>query len=41
LVIYSPLLTARRYCLDPAAWLSGALRLIPTCTQAGQPELLP
>jgi hypothetical protein len=30
-VIYSLLITARRYRLDPAAWLSHVLRRIPTC----------
>jgi hypothetical protein len=40
-VIYSLLITARRYRLDPAAWLSDALRRIPTCTQATLPEVLP
>jgi transposase len=40
-VIYSLLITARRYRLDPAAWLSDVLRRIPTCTQANLTELLP
>jgi len=40
-VIYSLLITARRYRLDPAAWLSDVLHRIPTCTQANLPELLP
>ena len=40
-MIYSLLITARRYRLDPAAWLSDVLRRIPTCTQANLPELLP
>jgi hypothetical protein len=40
-VIYSLVITARRYRLDPAAWLSDVLRRIPTCTQANLPELLP
>jgi hypothetical protein len=40
-VIYSLLITARRYPLDPAAWLTDVLRRIPTCTQANLPELLP
>ena len=40
-VIYSLLIPARRYRLDPAAWLSDALRRIPTCTQATLPEVLP
>ena len=40
-VIYSLLITARRYRLDPTAWLSDVLRRIPTCTQANLPELLP
>ena len=40
-VIYSLLITARRYRLDPAAWVSDVLRRIPTCTQANLPELLP
>ena len=37
-MIYSLLITARRYRLDPAAWLSDVLRRIPTCTQANLPE---
>jgi hypothetical protein len=40
-VIYSLLITARRYRLDPTAWLFDVLRRIPTCTQANLPELLP
>jgi transposase len=40
-VIYSLLITARRYRLDPAAWLTDVLRRIPTCTQANLPDLLP
>jgi hypothetical protein len=40
-VIYSLLITAGRYRLDPAAWLSDVLHRIPTCTQANLPELLP
>jgi transposase len=40
-VIYSLLITDRRYRLDPAAWLTDVLRRIPTCTQANLPELLP
>jgi len=40
-VIYSLLITARRYRLDPAAWLTDVLRRIPTCTHAHLPELLP
>jgi len=40
-VIYSLLITARRYRLDPAAWLSDMLRRIPAYTQANLPELLP
>ena len=39
-VIYSLLITARRYRLDPAAWLTDVLRRIPTCTHANLPELL-
>jgi hypothetical protein len=40
-VIYSLLITARRYRLVPAAWLSNVLSRIPTCTQANLTELLP
>ena len=40
-VIYSLLITARRYRVDPAAWLTDVLRRIPTCTHANLPELLP
>jgi hypothetical protein len=40
-VIYSLLITARRYRLDLAAWLSDVLRRIPTCKQANLSELLP
>ena len=40
-VIYSLLITARRYGLDPAAWLGGVLRRIPSCTPANLAELLP
>jgi len=40
-LIYSLLITARRYRLDPTAWLSDVLRRIPTCTQANLTELLP
>ena len=40
-VIYSLLITARRYGLDPAAWLGDVLRRIPTCTPANLAELLP
>jgi hypothetical protein len=40
-VIDSLLITARRYRLDPAAWLTDALRRIPTCTPANLSELLP
>jgi len=40
-VIYSLLITTRRYGLDPAAWLADVLRRIPTCTQANLSELLP
>ncbi len=40
-LIYSLLITARRYRLDPAAWLIDVPRRIPTCTQANLPELLP
>jgi len=40
-VIYSLLITARRYDLDPAAWLGDVLRRIATCTSANLAELLP
>jgi hypothetical protein len=40
-VIYSLLITARRYRLDPPAWLTDVLPRIPTCTQANLLELLP
>ena len=40
-VIYSILVTARRYGLDPAAWLTDVLRWIPSCTPANLAELLP
>lgn len=40
-VIHSLLITARRYRLDPAVWLTDVLRRIPTCNQAHLPELLP
>ena len=40
-VIYSLLITARRYGLDPAAWLTDVLRRIPSCTSANLAELLP
>jgi hypothetical protein len=39
-VIYSVFITARRYGLDPAAWLTDVLRGIPSCTPANLPELL-
>ena len=39
-VIYSLLITAQWYRLNPAAWLSDALHRIPTCTQANLSELL-
>ena len=39
-VIYSLLITALRYGLDPAEWLGGVLRRIPTCTPAKLVELL-
>jgi hypothetical protein len=35
------LITARRYGLDPAAWLTDVLRQIPSCTPANLAELLP
>jgi hypothetical protein len=40
-VIYSLLITARRYGLDPAKWLEDVLRRIPTTTTANLHELLP
>lgn len=40
-VIYSLLITARRYGLDPAKWLEDVLRRIPTATTADLHELLP
>ena len=40
-MIYSLLITARRYRLDPAACLGDALRRILTSTKANLPELLP
>ena len=40
-VIYSLLITARRYRLDPAAWLTDVLRRIPTCQKEMLTELLP
>ena len=40
-MIYSLLITARRYGLDPAAWLTDVLRRIPSCTPANLAELLP
>jgi transposase len=40
-VICSLLITARRYDLDPAAWLGDVLRRIATCTSANLAELLP
>ena len=40
-VIYSLLITARRYDLDPAAWLGDVLRRIATCTSANLAEFLP
>jgi hypothetical protein len=40
-VIYSLLITVRRYRLDPAMWLEDALRRIPTATTANLHELLP
>lgn len=40
-VIYSLLITARRYGLDPARWLEDVLRRIPTATTANLHELLP
>ena len=38
-VIYSLLITVRRYRLNPATWLTDVLRRIPTYTQANLPEL--
>jgi transposase len=40
-VIYRLLITARRYGLDPATWLTDVLRQIPSCTPANLAELLP
>ena len=40
-MIYSLLITARRYGLDPATWLTDVLRQIPSCTPANLAELLP
>ena len=40
-VIYSLLITARRYDLDPAAWLGNVLRRIATDTSANLAESLP
>lgn len=40
-VIYSLLITARRYGLDPAKWLEDVLRRIPSATTANLHELLP
>ena len=40
-VIYSLLITARRYRLSPGSLVSDALRRIPYCTQANLPELPP
>ena len=40
-VICSLLITARRYGLDPAAWLTVVLRRIPPCTSANLAKLLP
>ena len=40
-LIYSLLITARRYRLDPAAWLTDVLRRIPTCQKEMLTELLP
>jgi len=40
-VIYSLLITARRYGLDPAAWLTDVLSQISSCTPANLAELLP
>ena len=39
-VIYSLLMTARRYDLDRAAWLGDVLRRTPPCTPANLTELL-
>ena len=40
-MIYSLLITTRRFRRDPAAWLSNTLRRTPTCTQDNLSELLP
>jgi hypothetical protein len=40
-LIYSLLITARRYRLDPSAWLTDVLRRIPTCQKERLTELLP
>ena len=40
-MIYSLLITARRYGLDAAKWLEDVLRRIPTATKANLHELLP
>ena len=40
-MIYSLLITARRYGLDPAAWLTDVLRRIPSFTPANLAQLLP
>jgi hypothetical protein len=39
-MIYSLLITARRYNLDPAAWLGDVLRRIATYTSANLAEFL-
>ncbi len=40
-LIYGLLITARRYRLDPAAWLTDVLRRIPNCQTEMMTELLP
>ena len=40
-VIYSLLITARRYSLDPGAWFGDVLLRIPSCTPANLADLLP
>jgi transposase len=40
-VIYSLLNAVCKYRLSPEAWLTDALRRIPTSTKTNQPELLP
>ena len=40
-VIYSLLIAARRYSIDPAVWLTHVLRRIPSYTPANLAKLLP